>query len=79
MIRENRIPTDEVFIIAGTRYRYDQDGSVRREARNITIHPNYTFDPLNNNLAIIEVSGNFDFDVKKNLGLFFAAQRNVAQ
>lgn len=55
-IGENRTATEEVFVIAGTRYRYVQDGSVRREARNITIHPRYTFDPLNNNLAIIEVS-----------------------
>ena len=55
-IRGSRIPTEEIFVIAGTRYRYIQDGSVRREARNVTIHPNYTSDPINNNLAIILVS-----------------------
>lgn len=54
-IRENRIPTSEIFVIAGTRYRYVNDKNVRSAARNISIHPNYSFDPLMNNLAIIEV------------------------
>lgn len=49
-------PVEDVLIIAGTRYRYVQDGSVRRIASSIKVHPNYSFDPLNNNLAIIEVN-----------------------
>lgn len=55
VIRENRIPTNDFVIVAGTRYRYNRDEAVIVSARNITIHPQYTFDPVENNLAIIEV------------------------
>lgn len=51
----DRIPTDDILIIAGTRYRYDSTGAERSSAFNVTIHPQYTFSPLNNNLAIILV------------------------
>lgn len=63
-IRQNRIPTEEIFVIAGTRYRYVNDGVVRIEASNITIHPSYTFDPLNNNLAIIQLNSSLPEDVE---------------
>lgn len=53
-IRE-RIPDEDILIIAGTRYRYDAAGAERHTVRNITVHPHYTFNPLNNNLAIILV------------------------
>lgn len=55
-----QIPVDEIFIIAGSRYRYIQDGSVQRDSRRITIHPDYALDP-SNNLAIIEVMNDAEF------------------
>lgn len=59
-IRET-IPEDDLLIIAGTRYRYDSTGAERRTVLNFTIHPQYTFSPLNNNVAIILVSSSIFF------------------
>jgi secreted trypsin-like serine protease len=77
-IKETRVPTDDILVIAGTRYRYDNAGVESSVAKNISIHPGYTFDPLNNNLAIIEVK--FELLIS-SLSLTFAssAQHNTSR
>lgn len=54
--RSFQMQPNEIVIIAGTRYRYDETDANKYSVDKIVIHPDYVVTQLPHNLAIIRVS-----------------------
>lgn len=54
--RSKKMEVDDIEIIAGTRYRYDETEAVKFHISDYFIHPDYDKESISNNLAIMIVS-----------------------
>lgn len=54
--RSFQMQPNEIVIVAGTRYRYDETDANKYSVDKIVIHPDYVVTQLPHNLAIIRVS-----------------------
>lgn len=54
--RKSMITPQEVLVVAGTRYRYDNTQAQISAVEKIEIHPDYAINGLPNNIAVIFVS-----------------------
>lgn len=54
--RPTLVAPEELQIIAGSRYRYDESEAKRFTAEKIEVHPDYAISSLPHNVAVITVS-----------------------
>lgn len=53
---ENALDTNQLEIISGTRYRYDDTSARKYSVNRVFVHPDFNINSIPNNVAVIYVS-----------------------